>query len=163
MRNHSNDYEWSPANSAIYQFRDGISPNDLIRTPISSQGILGTEMDSPYHGGVGTVAPIRVSPAGDRDPRVRRGFDANTLQRKLDNLPTAFVDGNWRSDGSFVTIRDHNSQVLVERYSANFGVIDSATFPGASTGSCPLASAQFLVIIDSELDSKFRLLTPASM
>lgn len=158
-RNHSNVYEWSPANSAMYQFRDGSTPNDLIRTPISSQGIIGTEMDSPYHGGVGTLAPIRVSPDGEI---VVLGsgevFDGTTLQRELDNLPTAFVDGNWRSDGSFVTIRDVGSQVLVERYSANFGVIDSATFPGTSHRILPLTLERVLVITLENSIPKFRLL-----
>ncbi len=55
---------WSAANRNAYHFRDGTSPNDLIRTPVSEAGIIGDDKDSPYHSSTGIVYPIRPDPRG---------------------------------------------------------------------------------------------------
>ena len=146
-RTDSRVFEWSPVNSKVYHFRDGSSPNDLIQTPISAQGILGEDVDSPYHGGVGTVPPIRI--AGDGSVVVLGSgevFNGTTLARAANNLPTAFVDGNWTTDGNFATIRNYNSQSLVERYSANYGVVDYVLFNGVANRLLPLSDNRLLAI-----------------
>ena len=157
-RTTSRVFEWSPANSKVYHFRDGTSPNDIIQTPIDSQGIIGNDVDSPYHGGVGTVPPIRI--AGDGSVVVLGSgevFNATTLARAANNLPTAFVDGDWATDGGFASIRTYNSQSLVEKYSNNYGVIDYVIFDGAPLRLLPLGANRLLAISLEEGIPVFRL------
>lgn len=95
---------WSAAQQRIYHFRDGSSPNDLIYTPIASNGTIGADVDSPYHTSNGITYPIRVSPNG---AYVVLGsgyvFDAGNLQQ-AGMLSSPMIDAAWLS-GELVTLR----------------------------------------------------------
>ena len=104
---------WSQANQKIYHFRDGISPNDLITTPILSDGSIGEDQDSPYHSSTGIKHPIRVSPDGSivvlGSGRI---YDAISLEY-IDDLPTPVMDAIW-SDGRLITVTDNAISVNTE-------------------------------------------------
>jgi hypothetical protein len=95
---------WSAARQRVYHFRDGWTPNDLHYLPISSTGIIGPQVDSPYHTSTGIEYPIRVSPNG---AYVVLGsgyvFDAGNLNH-VGSLSTPMIDGAWLG-GELVTLR----------------------------------------------------------
>jgi len=94
---------WSEMRQGIYHFRDGSFPNDLIFTPIDSDGNVGTDVDSPYHTSDGIRYPIRVHPDGSV---VVLGsgyvFNASTLEY-VSTLPGAIKDATW-INGRFITL-----------------------------------------------------------
>ena len=61
---YSRGYTWSAANRRMYFLRDDTSPNDLLWEQIDTEGKLGLEKDSPYHGDYVVTHPIRVAPDG---------------------------------------------------------------------------------------------------
>lgn len=95
---------WDPSRRRAYHFRDGISPNDLLYTPIGMDGTIGAVVDSPYHTSTGIEYPIRVSPSGTR---VVLGsgyvFDADTLNH-LGTLSSPMIDAAWLSN-ELITLR----------------------------------------------------------
>ena len=86
---------WSPVNRRVYHLRDNTSPNDLLSFTVGANGILGSQIDSPYHTSEGIGHPVRVSPTGNvviLGPG--RVFDAITLQY-AGNLPRPMTDAVW--------------------------------------------------------------------
>lgn len=66
-RNSSLGSAFAPSIGAIFTFRDGTSPNDIIRTPFdNANGTLGTDVDSPYHGDYTFTHPMRLFPDESR-------------------------------------------------------------------------------------------------
>ncbi len=62
-----NQYAWNPALGRIYNYRDSMSPNDIVWREINKDtGILGEKGESPYHGDIlRTVYPLVVSEDGE--------------------------------------------------------------------------------------------------
>lgn len=152
-RDYSREFEWCETTRKLYYFRDGTSPNDILQISIDENGIMSDDVDSPYHGGVGTMTPIRAKPDGSV---VMLGsgeiFDGETLEREAYNLPQSIVDGEWMSDDALATVREYNGQTLVERYTSNYGVADYALFNGAPHRIFPLTNgAALLVVIENEI------------
>ncbi|MGH0030581.1 MAG: hypothetical protein ACQGVC_12370, partial [Myxococcota bacterium] len=113
-------YEWSAANDRMYFFRDGTSPNDIHWEGIDpATGAITGKGETPYHGSVGTIPPIRVSQDGSTLVTGAGDFhDAITLDR-VDSLPFGFSDARWLADGTLVTIRDDGGRTLLEQWSAD--------------------------------------------
>jgi len=107
----SRHYAWSPVKRRLYQFSDGMSPSDLHHITINPDGTLGASKDSPYHGEIAPIAPIRVSPDGSV---VLLGsgvfFDGDTMTA-IGALPRAVVDAVWMDSCLFST---HRTPIGVE-------------------------------------------------
>lgn len=59
----SNGFQFSPILNRLFHFRDGTSPNDIIYQVVDqTTGVLGAQVDSPYHGGYTFTHPIRLFP-----------------------------------------------------------------------------------------------------
>lgn len=114
----SPEYIWSEANSRLYFFRDGTSPNDLMWEEIDQgTGLIVDDGESPYHGAYDIEPPIRVS---DDGAFVVLGtghvYDGVSLLRPF-AVPVDPTDALWLED-SLVTIRpDSAERTLIERWS----------------------------------------------
>lgn len=114
----SRQYIWSPSNRTLYHFRDDTSPNDLLREAIGTDGRFGAQVDSPYHGEVATVHPIRVSPDA-RAVLLGSGelYDGTSLV-KAGNLAVTVADAAWWGQDLF-TVRSVNGAAVVQKWSTN--------------------------------------------
>ena len=76
----------------IFTFRDGTSPNDIIRTDVTEAGTFGTSTDSPYHGDYSFTHPMRLFPDETRIA-VASGviFSTSTLTY-AGSLGTSYLD-----------------------------------------------------------------------
>lgn len=113
----SKEYVWNTANQKMYFFRDDTSPNDLLWEDISADGVIGDDMDSPYHSSDGITHPLRVAPDGSvvvlGSGRI---YDAMTLLQ-LDSLSNDISDAVWKS-GNLVTLRSLNGNTEVQKWTA---------------------------------------------
>lgn len=128
---YSSEYIWSPANQKMYFFRDDTSPNDIISEDIdAATGEIGDERDSPYHGEVGTLHPIRVSPDGSI---VVLGsgqiYNALSLAR-VNTLPNNILDAAWIG-GTLTTLRNGTGVVQLQSWSGTFAPTGTLQLPGA--------------------------------
>jgi len=125
----SAEYVWSEANRRMYFFRDDTSPNDVHWEEIRADGSLGNEGESPYHGEIRTLHPIRVSPEGSL---VVLGsgeiFDAHTLVR-TDALSNDVSDAAW-NQGTLFTLRPAGGGSEIQRWGQNYSISAQRTLPG---------------------------------
>lgn len=114
---------WNSTNRNAYHFRDGTSPNDIIRTPIDTSGNIGNDDDSPYHSSTGISYPIRVKPDGTiillGSGRI---YNALTLEQ-IDSLSSTIDDAVWL-DGELITL---SSNRLYSHDSLTYGASLSLT------------------------------------
>jgi hypothetical protein len=127
----SGEYTWSPANDRMYSFRNPYSPDDLLWKQIDVEaGSLGAREDSPYHGGVGTDPPIRVSRDG---ALVLLGsgelYDGLTLER-VGELPQPIVDGLWTDTGLLTLRTGTEGQTLLEERGPDLRLYARVEYPG---------------------------------
>ncbi|MCG6964048.1 MAG: hypothetical protein LJE95_12350 [Acidobacteria bacterium] len=114
---YSREYTWSEANRRMYFFRDAMSPNDLLFEEILADGTLGTEDDSPYHGELQAVLPIRVSSDG---ALVLLGsgriYDGGSLEQ-VNTLSNNISDAVWQGN-ALVTMRPLNAATQLQEWDA---------------------------------------------
>ncbi|HEX6849805.1 MAG TPA: thrombospondin type 3 repeat-containing protein [Candidatus Polarisedimenticolaceae bacterium] len=126
---YSREYTWSPANRRMYFFRDDTSPNDLHWESIDAGGRITGEGESPYHGEVGTLVPIRVSPDASV---VLLGsgqlYDGTTLVH-ADDLSNNVTDGVWLG-GALFTLRFLTPDTQVQRWTGSYLIDGSFRLPG---------------------------------
>lgn len=127
---YSSEYIWNAGKRKMYFFRDDTSPNDLIWEDVSADGTLGTKKDSPYHGEVITLHPIRVAPDGSV---VLLGsgqvFDGTTLSQ-VNSLPYNIADAAWVND-QLVTVRAGTSDTRIQYWTSTYGPDKSLRLNGA--------------------------------
>jgi alpha-tubulin suppressor-like RCC1 family protein len=118
---YSSEYIWSEANRKMYFFRDDTSPNDLLWEDIDVNGVIGDQMDSPYHSGDGIVHPIRVAPDGSivvlGSGRI---YDAISLAQ-IDALSNNIADVVW-GDGDLFTLRAFGGGSQLQKWGNNYAV-----------------------------------------
>jgi hypothetical protein len=126
---YSREYTWSEPHRRMYFFRDSFSPNDVHWEEVKADGRLGEAGESPYHGEIGTIPPIRVSPDGST-LLLGSGeiFDALTLVRK-DSLSNNVSDAGWLQ-GTLFTIRPLDGGSELQKWGANYGVTARRTLEG---------------------------------
>lgn len=128
---YSREYTWSEARRRMYFFRDGMSPNDLLFEEILADGTIGTEDDSPYHGELQAVLPIRVSSDG---ALVLLGsgriYDGGSLEQ-VNALSNDISDAVWQGN-ALVTMRPLNEATQLQKWDpvANYSVEDTRTLMG---------------------------------
>lgn len=152
----STNYVWSEAIRRLFFFRDKLSPNDLLSQHIDSNGEFGATMDSPYHGEIRTLYPIRVRPDG-QVLILGSGeiFDALTL-RSINSLPTDILDATWRGR-TLYTIREFAENTQLEQWSESFAPIAMARFSGKPVRLWVRPSGFILLTIENE-QVRFHLL-----
>lgn len=126
---YSRTYVWNPALRRMFFFRDDTSPNDLHFEEIGTNGKFGAAGDSPYHGELAPLTPIRVRPDGGA---VLLGsgifYDATTLTR-ANSLPNEIRDAAWRG-AILYTVREIAGLTQVQRWSSTFAQTATAQFDG---------------------------------
>ncbi len=127
----SDEYVWSPANRKMYHLRDDTIPNDLLWEELDEQGMIGAQMDSPYHSSDGIAHPIRVADDGSRvllgSGRI---YDGVTLDQR-DTLGNDIDDAVWVG-GEIYSLRRFGSWSQIQRWSPpNWGVTAVRELEGA--------------------------------
>ena len=114
----SSEYIWSAVNRRVYHFRDDTSPNDLHSEGIDLNGGLGTQSETPDHGEVQTVHPIRVSPDA-RAVLLGSGelYDGTALT-KAGSLPVQIVDAAWTRQ-TLYTLRNVAGVTVLQQWNTN--------------------------------------------
>jgi hypothetical protein len=114
---YSQHYAWSKADSRLYYFRDGVSPNDLMYEVVDqATGKITSMGESPYHGSYNILGPIRVSPAGDK---VLLGSGDVYLAPALTwsgNIGATVTQAEWLANGQLVTWGDSGTGAKLVRY-----------------------------------------------
>ncbi len=127
---YSQEYAWSQANSRVYFFRDGTSPNDLHYEEIGPDGQFTGEGETPYHGGYVIKPPIRVAPDGSR---VLLGsgdiYDGQTLEI-LESLPVEPSDAVWLDDGLLTLRAASDGRTLLEHWGPDSRLFNFQYFDG---------------------------------
>lgn len=131
---YSIDSTWNAAKRRLYYFRDSSSPNDLLYMDIKPDGTVDVRRDSPYHGEISAVYPIRVSTDGSR---VLLGsgkfFDGDSLA-VVGSLPHAIQDAQWVGS-RVVTARVTARGIEVQRWSgANYELDRTVVLAGRLMG-----------------------------
>jgi hypothetical protein len=144
----SNTYEWAPVPGRLYQFRDDVSPNDILYRPVDqSSGQIGTLVDSPYHGAFEIKPPIRVSPNGSN---VLLGsgdiYDANSLVW-LNRMPAGFADVRWTDTGGTVMLQANGTNSQVVRRDNNGDIAELVQFSGEPLAILPFGD-DYVVVTD---------------
>ena len=142
---YSRQYEWDPVTRRMYFFRDGSSPNDLHWEQIGLDGSIVAEGESPYHGEVNAVTPIRVSPDGARI-FIGSGqvFESGGLTF-AGNLNSAVADIGWLNGDVYAVTPAPSAQL--RRYNATFQVVQSGRVRGTPRRILP-SSNGFVYIAD---------------
>ncbi len=126
---YSQEYIWSGTNRKMYFFRDDTSPNDIIWENLDLEGVLGAEMDSPYHDSAGWIHPIRVAPDGSVVV-VGSGRVFNAITLVLENaLSNDISDADWLN-GALFSLRASGPNSEVQAWNSTYGLADSAQLPG---------------------------------
>ncbi len=128
---YSREYTWSEGSRRMYFFRDDTSPNDLLFEEILSDGSLGIEDDSPYHGELEARLPIRVRSDGSLvllgSGRI---YDGISLEQ-VNVLSNDVSDAVWQGD-QLLTMRplDGASQLQTWDMTANYTVEGTRALAG---------------------------------
>lgn len=126
---YSEEYVWSEVNRRMYFFRDDTSPNDVHWEEVKPAGALGSAGESPYHGEIRTIHPLRVSPDGTT---VVLGsgeiFDAHTLVRR-DALSNDVAAIAW-NQGTLFTLRPLGGGTELQKWGTHLEVAAHRTLPG---------------------------------
>lgn len=121
----SQEFSWSRATRRMFFFRDGTSPNDLHFEEISTQGTVVASGETPYHGTVQTVYPIRPTPNG---ARVTLGsgqvFDGINLTM-LAPFPVSFKDLTWIGNDAVSMHAEPGGSTRLVRWSLNTPVAET--------------------------------------
>jgi hypothetical protein len=143
---YSANYTWSPANRRLYSFRDDTSPNDLIYIDIKADGTFGQRGDSPYHGEVQALYPIRVSPDASSVLIGSGKFYDGTTLRQSNSLPQRIDEAEWLGSRP-VTVRTTVRGLELERWGgANFSLDRSALLTGRIMRLLALPGNRLLVV-----------------
>ena len=142
---YSRQFEWDPNRRRMYFFRDDTSPNDLHWEEIASDGTIADEGESPYHGEVIAMTPIRVSPDGAAIV-IGSGqvFDAGDLSI-IGDLGHTMSDIAWSSGDLYGLDTEQPAQFL--RFSPSYSVVSSGHVRGTPRRLLPNGS-NFLYVAD---------------
>jgi hypothetical protein len=125
------EYVWNEVNRRMYFFRDDTSPNDVHWEEVLSDGSLGEAGESPYHGDIQTLHPIRIFPDG-KGVLLGSGeiLDATTLELE-DSLSNPIDDAAW-VQGTLFTLRtlEGGGGVELQKWGHNYGFVARRQFPG---------------------------------
>jgi hypothetical protein len=137
---------WDPVRRRIYHFRSFSSPDDLHFDNLSPSGTITAGDESPYHGGVDTIAPIRVSTDGEF---IALGsgeiFNATGLTRAI-RLPFPITDMTWKGRTLFSIESESDSVTRLQRWSSSWQRDKAVALGGTPVRIFSLPSAGFAVI-----------------
>ncbi|MBA3238925.1 MAG: hypothetical protein H0T62_11350 [Parachlamydiaceae bacterium] len=125
---------------------------------IRSDGTIGAQNQTPYHGISGIQHPIRVSPDGSI---VILGsgliFDAIDLTR-IGSLSNNIDDAVWESNALFTMRSIGNNKCQIQKWDvcANYKIVDARQLSGIPIKMFPISNG---VLVVSELNGKTNLTT----
>ncbi|MBA3285464.1 MAG: hypothetical protein H0U27_10465 [Nitrosopumilus sp.] len=148
---YSSEYIWSEENQKIYFLRDGTSPNNLHSEEIKSDGTIGVQNQTPYHGIEGIKHPIRVSHDGST---VILGsgliFDALNLTL-IGSLPNSITDAVWIGDALYTLQSDEDKNSQIQKWDSNYHLVATQKLLGKPINIFSVFNCMFVV---SELSGK---------
>ena len=144
---YSEEYHWSDANKKLYHYRDDTSPNDLLWENIGINGVIGDDLDSPYHSSIWSY-PLCVHPDGDF-VLVGSGktYNAITLIEEND-LEESILGCGWSRDILYTF--ENASNAILNSWSDNFISNEEGSWPGSPIQMVPLQSGSILIVTDVE-------------
>ncbi|MCB1577795.1 MAG: hypothetical protein KDI81_10810 [Xanthomonadales bacterium] len=142
---YSRQYEWDPVLRRMYFFRDGTSPNDLHWEQIGANGAIVAEGESPYHGEVNAVTPIRVSPNGSRIIIGSGQVFESAGLTFAGNLNSTVADIGWLNGDLYAVTPEPGPRL--RRYNATYQVVQSGRVRGTPRRILP-SSDGFVYVAD---------------
>lgn len=145
----SRTWEWSSVNRRMYHFRNDTSPNDLLSEVITEEGVIGEQIDSPFHGGVSWIPPICINPDGS-NVILGSGVAYNSLTLEESGFLSNNISACSWFDHSLYTLSDHTSSSNLQMWSSNFEGFEIDDYEGT-----PLSLFNYLddsLIIISDID-----------
>lgn len=99
---------WVSRTRRLYGYSQMISPADLLYFQMDENGKVLLQKDSPYHGGLPIVSPLRANPEGTRVINgAGRIYDGTTLE-EIAALPMTLTDAAWNL-GRLITMDSLNN------------------------------------------------------
>lgn len=129
-RNNSKGIAYSRTLHRLFTFRDGSSPNDIIRTDVNLEtGKFGTHADSPYHGDYSFIHPMRLFPDENRIA-VASGviFSTSDLQY-AGSLGMSYVDMTFHGKMPYI-IKKIGTNTELTIMEENFAVREVRSYTG---------------------------------
>lgn len=142
---YSRQYEWDPVLRRMYFFRDGTSPNDLHWEQIGVNGAIVDEGESPYHGEVTAITPIRVSPNGSRIIIGSGQVFESVGLTFAGNLNATVADIGWLNGDLYALTPEPGARL--NRYNATYQVVQSGRVRGTPRRILP-SSNGFVYVAD---------------
>jgi len=139
---YSKEYIWNEANRKMYFFRDDTSPNDVIWENVDTEGKLGAEQDSPYHGDYVIQHPLRVSPDGTQVVLGNGDVYAGVSLQRLWTLGVSIADAAWLN-GSLITA---NSAGALQQWNSSYQTVASGSVSGTPVRMFALADGLEVVV-----------------
>lgn len=145
---YSTDYEWDPALSRIFFFRDDTSPNGVLYEDIAADGTIASNGAAPYNGDYQIAAPIVMSPDGNYvligSGDIYRSDDLTYDGSLLNGFKAAI----WDPNGSIVTAREVGGLTRIDRYDASRTWVSEKDWSGTPLALVPYADGYLLVTYD---------------
>lgn len=138
-------YEWDPVLRRMYFFSN-YSPSDLHWERIAADGTIVDAAESPYHGEVQAVSPIRISPDGARIVLGSGQVFESTSLTLVGNLGNRVADTAWLG-GDLYTISTDDPPML-QRRGSDGQVVSSGRLRGTPRRLLPFGSG-FLYVADA--------------
>lgn len=147
--NYSTEYIWDAATRSLFYFRDGTSPNDLLRSIIGVDGTIEDDQDSPYHGDYPIKHPIRISGDGTGiligSGTIYSGVDLTVIGSLANEISDAMsLENRW------VTIRSAGEGTQIQTWNQNNLFDQGVSVPGSPYRVFELGDGTLLVITTSE-------------
>ncbi len=139
---YSTEYIWNEANRKMYFFRDDTSPNDVIWENIDTEGKLGAEQDSPYHGDYVIKHPLRVSPDGTQVILGNGDIYAGVSLQRLWTLGVSVADAAWLN-GNLITV---NATGGLQQWNSSYQTTGSGSVTGTPLRMFALADGLEVVV-----------------
>ncbi|BBM04122.1 hypothetical protein GL2_41960 [Microbulbifer sp. GL-2] len=159
LNRYSQYYAWNDVNSRLYHFRDGTFPNDIHFEEISqSNGTIGVQGESPYHGDYTIRGPILIVNGGNG---VLLGsgdyYEASDLS--LIGSPVTSFDYGFSDSSVIVTLSASvtNNRSSLVAYNNNFEAFFSATYSGLPESLVQLAEVALVITYTENHGRKYQL------
>ncbi len=136
----SHHFAWSDVHSRLYFFRNGTSPNDLHYEEISTDGLILSDGETPYHGDYSIIGPIVISP-DQTNVLLGAGeyYDSISLER-IGSISRSFEHATYLEDGRLAIVKENGADTILAYYDTSYAPIAGVT---SFQGTKPIGIAYY--------------------
>lgn len=149
-RHNSSGVAYAPSLARVFTFRDGTSPNDIIRTDVDLvNGTLSGDVDSPYHGDYVFIHPMRLFPDESRIAVASGVFFDTADLTYAGSIGMHYEDLRFLGNRVYV-LDDIGTRSAVIEMDLGFNILASSVYDGAPLNLFATDDSLYLVTQPAE-------------